>query len=397
MHKDLQPKKPQLSDGQDKPDTHSLDLATKAQPKHSHQIKDSEDLIDPYEQALSRKRKIALIVGITLLAIIFALVSYFIIRPRLKAAIVFPAAPKQTVPSPLTGVEVSKEDAASPIVGVVIENLYPNARPQSGLSSAGVVYEVVTESGITRYLAVYQDTPAVKATDFGPVRSLRQAFVNWGLEYNMPIAHAGGNGNALALAKQTNMKDINAFSYGNLFRRITTRFAPHNLYITGENLTKLLVEKNFISKPDFSSWKFKDDSKADSPSASVVSVNFSSPDYAVTFEYDPVTNSYKRKLRGVYDVDANGIPIQPKNVVVMQADFSQTRAPETDEMTTTYNLIGTGPATVFRDGKAIKGTWKKAAYSERTRFYDESGNEIELDKGMTWVCVLPTGRTFSFQ
>jgi hypothetical protein len=57
-----------------------------------------------------------------------------------------------------------------------------------------------------------------------------------------------------------------------------------------------------------------------------------------------------------------------------------------------YNIIdtvGTGPAVVFRDGVAISGTWRKDSEAGRTRFYDASGNEIEFNRGQTWIEVVP--------
>src|SRR5690606_27579265 len=81
-----------------------------------------------------------------------------------------------TVPSPLTGLQVTPEEAKRPVTAVVIENS-PDARPHSGLEQAGVVYEAIAEGGITRFLALYQEArPAL----IGPVRSLRPYFIDWG-------------------------------------------------------------------------------------------------------------------------------------------------------------------------------------------------------------------------
>ena len=68
----------------------------------------------------------------------------------------------------------------------MIENLYPDARPQSGLQSAGVVYEALAEGGITRFLAIFGDQAA---KSIGPVRSLRPYYIDWALEYGASLSH----------------------------------------------------------------------------------------------------------------------------------------------------------------------------------------------------------------
>src|SRR5690606_9454884 len=77
--------------------------------------------------------------------------------------------------SPLTGELVANEsDQTAPVTAVMIENS-PDARPQSGLKDAGVVYEAIAEGGITRFLAIYQNK---KPELIGPVRSLRMYYVD---------------------------------------------------------------------------------------------------------------------------------------------------------------------------------------------------------------------------
>lgn len=299
-----------------------------------------------------------------------------------------------TAPSPLTGVEVSPEAAKQPVVAVVIENFYPDARPQSGLASAGVVYEALAEGGITRYLAMYQDNLAV---DIGPVRSLRTYFVDWGLEYNAPVAHVGGNVDALDLIKPLNMKNLDQFYNGSYFRRVTSRYAPHNVYIADSQMKKLLSDRGYAAEPTFAPWPRKEDSKSTSLTASTITVNFSGADYQARFEYDPASNSYIRYIRNAPDVDANDkVPIKPKNVAVMYmpTQFGATRI---GESTVTMQTVGSGKAVIFMDGVATEATWKKASHEGRTQFFDASGQEIKLNRGQTWVSVVPVGKEVTYK
>jgi len=58
----------------------------------------------------------------------------------------------------------------------VMTNNHVDARPQSGLNSADVVYEALAESGITRYMAIYWSQAPKKV---GPIRSSRQYYIEW--------------------------------------------------------------------------------------------------------------------------------------------------------------------------------------------------------------------------
>ena len=112
--------------------------------------------------------------------------------------------------SPLSGELIEPALADRAIRSIIVEN-HPDARPQSGLSDAGVVYEALAEGGITRFQTFFLDK---QPKAIGPVRSLRTYFIDWGLEFNSPVAHAGGSADALALVKPLGMKDLNALAIG---------------------------------------------------------------------------------------------------------------------------------------------------------------------------------------
>ena len=94
----------------------------------------------------------------------------------------------------LTGEEVKDEAATKQAVTAIMIENSPDARPQSGVKQAGIVYEAIAEGGITRFLTLHQqDKPQM----IGPVRSLRMYYVDWLAPYNASIAHVGGSAAAL--------------------------------------------------------------------------------------------------------------------------------------------------------------------------------------------------------
>ncbi len=317
-----------------------------------------------------------------------------------------PAAPtvkptvKQTAPakpvtkeSPLTGLPVAPDLADRPITAVVIEN-HTDARPQSGLNQAGVVYEALAEGGITRFLAFFLDQ---RPNVLGPVRSLRTYFIDWALEFNAPVAHAGGNADALDLVPPLGMKDMNEFTFGSYFYRTHDRFAPHNLYTSSDLLDKLERALNFAKPASFTVSPRKVDQPSAAPAAGTININYSYASYGVQYRYEQTGNDYVRYLAGTPHVDRNtGQPIKVKNVVVeyMPTAYGLTRI---GEQTVIMQTVGQGKALVFRDGGVVTGTWRKSTHSARTQLIDDTGQAIPLDAGNTWYSIVPPTGAATYQ
>jgi len=367
------------------------------------------DVNDPIKGVLLRpnwlKRHWKIVVPITagvLLAggaaaymLIFAPKPVAVVVTPVKSASPTPVPTPITKLSPLTGLPVDPALADRPITSVIIEN-HPDARPQSGLGQAGVVYEALAEGGITRFQAFFLDT---RPTSMGPVRSLRTYFVDWGLEFNAPVAHAGGNADALDLVGPLKMKDINALSFASdgFYRAKDRNVATeHTLYTNSDKLDALIARLGFAKPSSFT----VSPRKADAPIAAAphpnIHINFSYNGYQVDYTYDPQTNDYARNLAGVPHIDRNtGTQIHVKNMVVeyMPTSYGYTR---TQEQTVIMQTVGQGKALVFRDGDVVVGTWSKASHNARTKLLDATGVEIPLDAGNTWYSVIPTGNVVTY-
>lgn len=303
-----------------------------------------------------------------------------------------PAKPK-TIASPLSGVQVDPELAERPITAVVIEN-HTDARPQSGLQDAGVVYEALAEGGITRFLAFFLDQ---KPKEIGPVRSIRTYFVDWALEFNAPVAHVGGNIDALDLIRPLKMKDMDQFANGNSFYRTNDRYAPHNMYTTTEKLDALEKKLGFDDKSDFTPTpRVAKETAATTPNHTAITINYSYASYRASYQYDAASNSYLRSLAGQPHIDRNtNQQIKVKNVVIqyMPTSYGTTRI---GEQTVIMGTPGSGKAVVLRDGTAIEGAWSKTARTSRTVFKDATGKEIPLNPGNTWYSIVPVGNSVTY-
>lgn len=303
-----------------------------------------------------------------------------------------PAPTPVTKLSPLTGLPVSPQEADRPITAVVIEN-HTDARPQSGLADAGVVYEANAEGGITRFLAIFLDK---RPTSIGPVRSLRTYAIDWALEFNAPVSHAGGSAEALSLVGPLKMKDINALSFGSsAFFRTSDRSAPHNLYTNADKLDALMTRLGFGVPSNFTPSPRKADAKPATAPHPNIHIEYSYNGYQVDYKYDPSTNDYARSLGGKPHIDrVSGQQIHVKNVVVqmMPTTFGTLAGKPTVSMQT----VGTGKCWVMRDGDAIPCTWSKSSHTSRTKLLDATGADIPLNAGNTWYAIVPIGKTVTF-
>lgn len=301
--------------------------------------------------------------------------------------------PKPTpalVPAPLTGRLVTRAEAERHVIAVMIDDLSP-ARPQSGLSSASVVWHAPAEGGVPRYMALFQErVPG----EVGPVRSARSYFIAWAAEWDSVYVHSGGSPQALATLRRYGrgqyVYDADEFRWGGRYLwRSTTRYAPHNVYTDGDHLRDLALAVGAKDGAREAVWRFADDLPfRRRPAGGRIVVEYSYN--TIRYDYDRATNTYLRTVsveKAQHDA-GTGTRIAPRNVIIMVVRF----APLNDRKhRLEADLIGSGTAWIATNGKTIKGTWKKTSTTGPTRFYDAEGNPVTLTVGQTFIQVMPKG------
>jgi len=304
-------------------------------------------------------------------------------------------------------------------LGIAIEN-HTDARPQSGLQNADVIYEAVAEGGITRFLAIYlcEDTAIV-----GPVRSARIYFLKLLQGYGaFPLyAHVGGAntpGPADALGEIVDIgwnlyNDLNQFAvpfptFYRDYERLPNRVTEHTMYSGTDKLWSFAAKNRDLTDVDedgnkwneeFTQRKFKKDPKA-SDRGSVDTITFGfwdqfSKNYSVTWKYNKESNNYKRENGGSPHTDLNTKKqLKFKSVIVVFADES----PANDGYPgghLLYDVVGDGDGILFQDGKALEITWEKNDEEDTMLFFDD-GDEVELTAGKIFVEILPTGNKVEY-
>ncbi len=294
------------------------------------------------------------------------------------------------LPRLLDGVLVDRGQEALVPYAIMMENLLA-VRPQHGLAVASVVYEALVEGGATRFMAVYD--PSTVVPTIMPVRSARPYYLEWALEYDALYGHAGGSPKAITVIWEQKVRDLDALTSRGApyYWRDTSRPAPHNLVTSSEKMTSALRTLTLDQRTSaFAPWKFKDPAPLEERGEDgiTLSFNFSSgTTYQVDFTYHRDDNRYYRFNANAPHLDANtGNQITADNVIVQLV-----QEPELDGGKGRLEMFvgGTGDAWVARDGQTIQATWRKDSNRDRTRYYDLSGAEIELNRGNTWVHVIP--------
>jgi len=316
-----------------------------------------------------------------------------------------PLPPKYSV---MNGIQVDYEEydaltQRKPLAVVV--NNHKDARPQSGLSSADTVMEVLAEGGITRYVAMYHNNYDVEK--IGPIRSLRYYMIDFASGYDdAMILHHGWAGfdnadfevynaetDARGAVSKFNIKNIQteASTYRDPQKAKTSGYV-HSLYTDftriNSEISRLAKSYNWnLSSENLKEIAFKDDAPETErglfTSVDIKFMSLGGSDYASKFTYDKVGNVYPRFVGGQADIDQlTNKQISPKNVIIEWHEYADARDGHSRIV---IKMIGENKVTILRDGQVIEGTWRKESRLDRTQYFDSAGNEIPLNRGQIWI------------
>jgi hypothetical protein len=386
-------------------------------------------------------------IGLFLISVGVSLLVFKYILPGGAAGLLYEVSKKtklnvnlpKTEECPVNGAMFTKAESEiwntrRPVTAVIENHL--DARPESGLSRADIIYEAVAEGGITRFLTVFYCGASAEDVEIAPIRSARVYFINLAAGYgNDPIfLHQGGANNICSTcpggvkpASQSAPKvntvtlleklgwgggtDGNNFDGGyNIGYPIVVRNQyrlggaeasawEHAVVADLTEVWKEAAKRGYKYEDDagvswtkgFRKWIFQDGAASSTPKASNIKFDFwaSMPGYDVEWRYDSSTNSYKRFNGGTshVDIEFENIQLSASNVVIM---FVDELGPLDTEKHMYYEVTGTGDAIVFQNGEVIKGTWEKAKALDREVFYDTNGDEIKMVRGQSWVELVPS-------
>ncbi|WP_339165480.1 DUF3048 domain-containing protein [Siminovitchia sp. FSL W7-1587] len=291
---------------------------------------------------------------------------------------------------PLTGME-AKKDSSQRAIAITVNN-HPKARPQSGLAEADIVYEVLTEGAVTRFLAIYQSE---KPETVGPVRSARKYFIDLAKGYDSLYISHGYSPEAKRMLENGVIDHINGMRHdGTLFKRVGFRKAPHNSYITFDKIEKQAADSDFeMDKPPkpLAFLKKEEVESLDGESVSNMTISYSKDAvFASEFSYDANKEKYTRSTGEVEMVEyETNEPVLFDNVIVVEAAHHVADEQGRKEIA----LESGGEAYVLQHGIKKEAEWR----NEDGRIVPyEDGRPVKLVPGKTWISIVPEMAIVSF-
>jgi hypothetical protein len=293
-----------------------------------------------------------------------------------------PTVPEPDV-CPLTGEDPANTDTSRPAVAVKIENS-PQARPQSDLDEADLVFEERVEGGITRFLVIYHCSTSKKA---GPVRSGRFDDPKIAKPFTRMLVASGANSIVQREMEKQGMLYFEENTIDGLYRDPPGVLDVHSLFA---NVTALrrVAAKNNVKAPRADVFEFGD-APADAKKAKRVTINFVDSN---TIEYRWQGGKWKRYEATAAFLDVSGKQIAVPNVLVQQV--------RVDDSDTVFDVAGNpspdielakskGKLLLFRDGVVVKGRWKMGEVGDPIQYLDLDGEPLEFAQGPIWVELVP--------
>lgn len=296
-----------------------------------------------------------------------------------------PPRPKPTAAAKvdaLTGLKV----VPGPVIAAKIDNTSAGYQVQFGLPKADIVYVEQVEGGLTRLVALFHST---LPEEVGPIRSVRSTDSELLSAYGMPgLAFSGGAGGPLTTLSKTKIVDLSPDTHGDAYWRSQFGNGTHNLHV---DLAKL-ASTTKLTEPTPPGFTFaaSDPQLAAAPKAASIQVTME----AGQLGFADAGGRYLVSHHDVDYVDHDGTKIVTDNVLVQHVTDEPDGTVDTNgQPSLLSHTVGSGKFTLYRDGKAIAGTWKRPSATGPTSFTNAAGKPVLFKLGKTWVMLAPQSAT----
>jgi len=306
---------------------------------------------------------------------------------------------KDDPPPPPPKLKIIDEDSISRPYAVMINNLGV-ARPlQSGLQDAYIIYEMIAEGGITRYMALFLEPTTER---IGSIRSSRHYFLDYVLENDAIYVHHGQSPQAASDFKSLRIDRIVVDNSKTGWRDNTVRDAngkrvnsEHTLFTNAEKLAKGIGSKRIERKNDFL-LKYSIDPIDLSRMEGAIPANEISMVYSgnttSSYTYDVEKGVYNRFVNGKEHVDyVTKEQYTFKNIIIYQVQ----NVALDNKGRQDFKNIGTGEGYFISNGYAVPITWSKSARSSQTSYKYADGREVVVNDGNTFIQIQPKGKSLS--
>ena len=276
-------------------------------------------------------------------------------------------------------------------VAVMINNLSAARPVQSGVMDAYIVYEIIVEGGITRYMAVYKDKDTAK---IGTVRSSRDYYLDYALENDAIYVHFGWSPQAQELIGKLGVNNINGLYDDAFWRDNPMNLAyEHTAYTSMDKIMKVAKNKGYrlTSEKDlllnYSADEVSIENEESSLKADNVSIRYSNV-VTTSYKYNPTDKLYYRSVNGSVQKDyVTKKQYTTKNIIISYVDNGNISNDNKGRQE--LNNIGTGKGYYITDGYSIPITWTNTSRNEQTVYKILNGEEITVNDGNTFIQIAP--------
>ena len=276
---------------------------------------------------------------------------------------------------------------------IMINNLGV-ARPlQSGLQDAMIIYEMIVEGGLTRYMAVFQDQNTER---IGSIRSARHYFLDYALENDAIYVHHGNSPQAAADFKTLNIDRISVDASKTGWRDKSLNVSTeHTLFTSIAKLNNGVGNKRKTRNKDFllnySETPIDLSTKEGAIKANNIEITYSGS-VKSSYEYDESVQNYKRSVNGKAHTDyVTKKQYTFKNIITYQVSNTSLNDGSGKDRQTLDN-IGSGEGYYITNGYAVPITWSKSSRSSQTVYKYKDGTEIDVNDGNTFIQIQPKGK-----
>lgn len=285
--------------------------------------------------------------------------------------------------APFTGEQNESVASRRPVMAVV--NNHPDARPQTGLTEADIVFEMIAEYDITRFVALYQSE---YPEEVGPIRSAREYFVDLAAAYDAFFVAHGYSPDARKMLESGMVDHVNGIQHdGTLFQRSADRVAPHNSYITIDNVKKAMDDTQaFTEYRGQSPYYFYDSSENAKLEEQALSINVaygSNELFTSTYTYDSKAALYSRSSGNRPTVDKETLEtLTVSNILVFEAHHETLDSQGRQSI----DLTSGGNALLFQAGGVREVEWSSI---DGMLVPVVDGQAVKLLPGKTWIHIVP--------
>lgn len=325
---------------------------------------------------MQNRRRIIIVAASVGAACALILGGLFALRSRpAPSGPVIPITPvAQQLVSPFTGEPVK---SLGPVLAVKIDNIV-NARPQTGLGQADIVYVLPVEGGLSRFCAIFSShfPPVV-----GPVRSARDDDLQLLRQFGRPaFAYSGAQPQLLPVVEQARIVDLYAGRVGG-YSRDSRRAAPYNLYA---RTSQLRAEARGASTARDIGFRF---GPAPSGGRVTAAQSVSYPAASFTFRWSPRKGRWLVWMDGAAAMTTDGGQLGAATVVIQHTRVGSSRFREWGGPAPYAYSTGSGSAVVLRGGKAWPAQWSRPHGSDGTTFTTSTGQRMTFARGPVWVVL----------